>query len=101
MRQGVALNLLKEDGTDWTEISELPVGGIRYKGADGIMRNAFAHLTVACDGMYSMLRKTLHVGITQCVLRLIDAWHVPGCHVFPPVHTGSHAGRLAHSLASS
>eukprot|EP00892_Ulva_mutabilis_P010190 jgi/Ulvmu1/7543/UM037_0087.1 len=65
MRQGVAVTLLRSDAAEWTEMSDCPVGGVRYKTADGVVRDAFAHLTVACDGMYSMLRKALHAGTTQ------------------------------------
>jgi 2-polyprenyl-6-methoxyphenol hydroxylase-like FAD-dependent oxidoreductase len=60
MRQGVALRLLCADGSEWDEGSLQPVAGVQYKGADGSIQHAFAHLTVACDGMYSMLRKHLH-----------------------------------------
>lgn len=65
MRQGVAVNLLQNDGTEWSEHCEQPVAGVRYKTADGSMHDALAHLTVACDGMYSMLRKNLHTGTIQ------------------------------------
>ena len=60
MRQGVALKLLCADGSEWQEDSHQPVGGVEYKGSDGSIHCAFAHLSVACDGMYSMLRKHLH-----------------------------------------
>jgi 2-polyprenyl-6-methoxyphenol hydroxylase-like FAD-dependent oxidoreductase len=60
MRQGVAVKLLCADGSEWQGESRQPVAGVAYKAADGVTRQAFAHLTVACDGMYSMLRKRLH-----------------------------------------
>lgn len=60
MRQGVALKLLCADGSEWEEDSHQPVSGVEYKSPDGTIRRAFAHLSVACDGMYSMLRKHLH-----------------------------------------
>jgi squalene monooxygenase len=60
MRQGVALKLIDPDGQEWREETKRPVAGVSYKCADGTIRTAFAHLTVACDGMYSMLRKRLH-----------------------------------------
>lgn len=65
MRQGVAVTLLRADRAEWTERSDCPVAGVRYKTADGVIHDAYAHLTVACDGMYSMLRKNLHAGTTQ------------------------------------
>lgn len=59
------MNLLQDDGTEWSELCMRPVAGVRYKTADGSMHDACAHLTVACDGMYSMLRKNLHTGTIQ------------------------------------
>lgn len=59
MRQGIATRLITQDGGDYDELEDTPVAGVSYK-ADGEMHTAFAHLTVACDGMYSMLRKRLH-----------------------------------------
>lgn len=44
-------------GEDWSEGQ--PVSGVQYKGADGTVREARAHLTVVCDGMYSSFRKQL------------------------------------------
>jgi squalene monooxygenase len=35
------------------------VSGVKYKAADGSIREARAHLTVVCDGMYSNFRKPL------------------------------------------
>lgn len=65
MRQGVALKLLCADGSEWQEDSHQPVGGVEYKGHDGCIHRASAHLSVACDGMYSMLRKSLHERATS------------------------------------
>jgi 2-polyprenyl-6-methoxyphenol hydroxylase-like FAD-dependent oxidoreductase len=44
-------------GEDWSEGQ--PVSGVKYKAADGSVREARAHLTVVCDGMYSNFRKPL------------------------------------------
>jgi squalene monooxygenase len=35
------------------------VSGVKYKAADSSIREARAHLTVVCDGMYSNFRKPL------------------------------------------
>ncbi len=35
------------------------VTGVVYRGADGAEARARAHLTVVCDGMYSVLRNKL------------------------------------------
>jgi 2-polyprenyl-6-methoxyphenol hydroxylase-like FAD-dependent oxidoreductase len=42
---------------DWSEGQ--PVSGVKYKAADGSIREARAHLTIVCDGMYSNFRKPL------------------------------------------
>jgi 2-polyprenyl-6-methoxyphenol hydroxylase-like FAD-dependent oxidoreductase len=60
MRQGVALRLIVPGGGDYDETDDTPVAGVLYKTLDGVVHKAFAHLTIACDGMYSMLRKRLH-----------------------------------------
>jgi squalene monooxygenase len=44
-------------GEDWSEGQ--PVSGVKYKAADGSIREARAHLTIVCDGMYSNFRKPL------------------------------------------
>ena len=60
MRQGVATRLITADGGTYDEGADEPVAGVSYKTPDGEMHTVYAHLTVACDGMYSMLRKRLH-----------------------------------------
>lgn len=60
MRQGVATRLITAAGADYDETKDEPVAGCSYKTPDGAVHQAHAHLTVACDGMYSMLRKRLH-----------------------------------------
>jgi 2-polyprenyl-6-methoxyphenol hydroxylase-like FAD-dependent oxidoreductase len=60
MRQGVATRLVTAHGSDYDESSSEPVAGVSYKAPDGEVHTAYAHLTIACDGMYSMLRKRLH-----------------------------------------
>lgn len=60
MRQAVVLRLVGEDGEQWDESAGERVAGVTYKVPGGQERTAFAHLSVACDGMYSMLRKHLH-----------------------------------------
>lgn len=60
MREGVATKLITASGGDYDECTDDVVAGVMYKSRDGAMRKAFGHLTVACDGMYSMLRKRLH-----------------------------------------
>ena len=60
MRQAAVVGLLCADGSDWREGSEQAVAGVAYKAADGTVQRAFAHLTVACDGMHSLLRGRLH-----------------------------------------
>ena len=46
-----------DNGEDWTEGQ--PVSGVQYKGTDGEIHKASAHLTIVCDGMYSSFRKQL------------------------------------------
>lgn len=60
MRQGIATKLIDASGAEWNENQDGPVAGISYQTPDGVTRQAKAHLTIACDGMYSMLRKRLH-----------------------------------------
>ena len=60
LRQGVAMRLITANGTAYDETADDPVAGVSYKTPDGAVHTAHAHLTVACDGMYSMLRKRLH-----------------------------------------
>jgi squalene monooxygenase len=45
---------LPDRGLDWSEGE--PVSGVQYRGGDGSLRTARAHLTVVCDGMYSQFR---------------------------------------------
>jgi 2-polyprenyl-6-methoxyphenol hydroxylase-like FAD-dependent oxidoreductase len=72
MRQGVATKLITKNGSEFNESRDDVVAGVLYKAQDGVLRKAFAHLTVACDGMYSMLRKRLHedAGSVRCCPRL-------------------------------
>ncbi len=35
------------------------MSGVQYKGNDGNIHTAVAHLTIVCDGMYSTFRKQL------------------------------------------
>ena len=66
MREGSVLRLIAADGSEWREESSGAVAGVEYK-ADGATgpRQARAHLSVACDGMYSNLRKRLHADPTM------------------------------------
>lgn len=59
IRQAVAKSLVNGDGGEWEEGQV--VTGVRYRAEDGQEVEARAHLTVACDGMYSNLRSKLAV----------------------------------------
>eukprot|EP00882_Tetradesmus_deserticola_P008468 GHRQ01008931.1.p1 GENE.GHRQ01008931.1~~GHRQ01008931.1.p1 ORF type:complete len:269 (+),score=81.44 GHRQ01008931.1:213-1019(+) len=56
-REATVRRLINDVGEDWSEGQ--PVSGVKYKAADGSVREARAHLTVVCDGMYSNFRKPL------------------------------------------
>lgn len=56
-REATVRKLINDQGGDWEEGQ--PVSGVKYKAADGSIREARAHLTVVCDGMYSNFRKPL------------------------------------------
>jgi len=57
VREGTVRRLINDNGEDWTEGQ--PVSGVQYKGTDGEIHKASAHLTIVCDGMYSSFRKQL------------------------------------------
>ncbi|WIA08305.1 hypothetical protein OEZ85_007748 [Tetradesmus obliquus] len=56
-REATVRKLINDVGEDWSEGQ--PVSGVKYKAADGSIREARAHLSVVCDGMYSNFRKPL------------------------------------------
>lgn len=57
MRQGFVRKLANPKGEDWEEGQV--VAGVVYRTGDGQERTARAHLTIVCDGMYSLMRKRL------------------------------------------
>ncbi|KAL6762302.1 SE-domain-containing protein [Haematococcus lacustris] len=57
MRQAFVKRLVNQQGEEWQEGQV--VTGVAYKDKDGSERQARAHLTIVCDGMYSNLRKRL------------------------------------------
>lgn len=59
VRQATVKRLINDKGEDWEEGQV--VTGVRYRGADGADTAALAHLTIVCDGMYSIFRKKLSV----------------------------------------
>lgn len=50
LQQGTAISLIEEDGV---------VKGVKYRIAGGTELEAYAPLTVVCDGCFSNLRRTL------------------------------------------
>eukprot|EP00878_Enallax_costatus_P016143 GHUV01016932.1.p1 GENE.GHUV01016932.1~~GHUV01016932.1.p1 ORF type:complete len:460 (+),score=146.21 GHUV01016932.1:221-1600(+) len=56
-REATVRRLINDLGAEWQEGK--PVSGVKYKAADGNIREARAHLTIVCDGMYSSFRKPL------------------------------------------
>lgn len=60
VRQGTVKRLINDKGENWEEGQV--VTGVRYKASsDGTEVVALAHLTIVCDGMYSIFRKKLSV----------------------------------------
>nr|BAR46029.1 squalene 2,3-epoxidase [Botryococcus braunii] len=57
LRQAIVTSLLNVGGSALGGGES--VGGVLYRSPDGLQRRAMAHLTVACDGMYSNLRPKL------------------------------------------
>ena len=60
VRQGTVKRLINDKGEEWEDGQV--VTGVRYKAAsDGAEVVSLAHLTIVCDGMYSIFRKKLSV----------------------------------------
>lgn len=58
LRQAVVKDLIGADGSAWVE-GKGSVCGVKYRQGEAPEREARAHLTVCCDGMYSTFRKSL------------------------------------------
>nr|AXU93514.1 squalene epoxidase 3 [Taraxacum kok-saghyz] len=65
LEQGTVTNLLEDEGT---------VRGVQFKTKSGEIINAFAPLTIVCDGCFSNLRRSLckpQVDVPSCFVGLI------------------------------
>ncbi|CAN1777460.1 Squalene monooxygenase SE1 [Linum perenne] len=90
LEQGTVTSLLEENGV---------INGVQYKTKDGQQLEAYAPLTVVCDGCFSNLRRNLctsKVDVPSCFVGLI--LDVPGQKV-PSIGNGEMAKYLKNVVA--